>query len=159
MSMSRNNSWLSNNSGLNNSNGAFSDANMIDANSFQIPTRQKNTEFIMDRSAMEQYLKDVSQHEKEIEAAIEAQNNIQLGHSGMNQNSFWGRSDEIVLSLKSPYQLSPHNSKQSLNDETYKNDQENNSEAIRNVGANKLSNYTANLKMVSWFIIIISFLI
>lgn len=105
----------------------------------------------MNKTAMDQYLKNVSQHEKDIASAIEAQNNIN-GYMGTNFNSFWGncRFDEIIASLKtSLYQLSPHNTKQSSRDETYSiNDQENNSEVIRMMNPNKLSTMTANLKMV-----------
>lgn len=71
---------------------------------------------------------------------------------GTNFNSFWGNSrfDEIIASLKTSfYQLSPHSNKQTSRDESYSKDQENNSEIIRKICANKLYSYTANLKMVS----------
>lgn len=127
------------------------DGSYSEVNSFQTPPRFKSSDFIMDRNTMDQYLKDVSKNEKDIASAIEAQNSIS-GYMGTNFNSFWGncRFDEIIASLKtSLYQLSPHN-KQNPLDETYSNkDQENNSEIIRTMCANKLSNYTANLKMVS----------
>lgn len=128
------------------------ESSFLEANSFQTPPKYKKNEFITNRSAMDQYLKDVSQQEKDISNAIEAQNNM-TGYMGTNFNSFWGncRFDEIIASLKtSLYQTSPHNNKQSARDESFShNDQENNSEIIRNICANKLSNYTANLKMVS----------
>lgn len=106
----------------------------------------------MNRGDMDSYLKDVSQHEKDIASAIDAQNNL-TGYIGSNFNSFWGncRFDEIIASLKTSfYQLSPHSNKQNSRDEAYSSkDQENNSEIIRMMCANKLSSYTANLKMVS----------
>ena len=153
-----NSSWMSNISGQL-SNSAFSinpDGTFAEvANSFQTPPKFKSNELIMNRSAMEQYLKDVSQREKDISSAIEAQNSIS-GYMGTNFNSFWGncRFDEIIASLKTSfYQLSPHNNKQNPLDETYsKKDQENNSDLIRLMCANKLSNYTANLKMVNLLI-------
>ena len=100
---------------------------------------------------MADYLKEITQHEKDIASAIEAQNN--MTYMGSNFNSFWGncRFDEIIASLKTSfYQISPHSNKQNPRDENYSSaDQENNSEIIRKMCANKLSNYTANLKMVS----------
>lgn len=105
----------------------------------------------MNRGAMDEFLKDVSSRETAVASAIEAQNNM-TGYNSTNFNSFWGnyKFDEIIASLKTSfYQLSPHNSKQSSRDETFTSkDSENNSEIIRNLCANKLSNYTANLKMV-----------
>lgn len=149
---SLNNTWLSNTSGQLQTS-AFSinqDTSYNEANSFQSPSKYK-TDFIMNRSGMDQYLKNAEQHEKDIASAIEAQNNMN-GYMGTNFNSFWGncRFDEIIASLKtSLYQLSPHNTKQSSRDENYSiNDQENNSEIIRGLNPNKLSNYVANLKMV-----------
>lgn len=127
------------------------DGSYAEHSSFQTPQKFQSSDFIMDRSHMDQYLKDVSQHEKDVASAIEAQNNM-TGYMGTNFNSFWGncRFDEIIASLRTSfYQLSPHNNKQSSRDESYtSNDQENNSEIIRKMCANKLSNYTANLKMV-----------
>lgn len=146
---------MSNMSGqLSNSTFAVNpDGSYTEVNSFQTPTKFKNSEFITNRSAMDQYLKDVSQSEKDIASAIDAQNSI-TGYMGTNFNSFWGncRFDEIIASLKTSfYQLSPHNNKQNPLDETYSaKDQENNSEIIRTMCANKLSNYTANLKIVSF---------
>lgn len=155
MGSSLHNSWMSNTSGQNR-DGTFAvnqETSFVDANTFQTPPRFKKDEFITNRSRMEEYLKDVSQHEQDISSAIDAQNNI-TGYMGTNFNSFWGncRLDEIVASLKTSfYQLSPHNNKQSSRDETYSSkDQENNSEIIRKICANKLSNYTANLKMVTF---------
>lgn len=158
MASHNNSSWMSNNmSGHQHQNSSFNinpDGSLAEANnSFQSPTNFKNSSFIMNRTAMDQFLKDVSQNEKSIASAIEAQNNM-TGYMGTNFNSFWGncRFDEIIASLKTSfYQLSPHSTKQSTGDETYTNkDQENNSEIIRKMCANKLSNYTANLKMVSF---------
>lgn len=130
------------------------DGSFADPNNFQTPPKFKKSELIMDRSTMDQYLKEVSQHEKDISSAIDAQNNM-TGYMGTNFNSFWGncRFDEIIASLKTSfYQLSPHQTQQSSRDETYSSkEQENNSEIIRMMCANKLSNYTANLKMVSFF--------
>lgn len=127
------------------------DKSTIDANSFSSPSKFKSTDFIESKSSMEQYLHEVSQHEKELASAIEAQHNMS-GYIGSNFNSFWGnyRFDEIIASLKtSIYSLSPHNAKQNPLDENYMSkDQENNSEIIRKMCANKLSLYTANLKMV-----------
>lgn len=104
----------------------------------------------MTHNQMEEYLKECSQHEKDISNAIDAQNNI-IGYMGSNFNSFWGncRFDEIIASLKTSfYQLSPHNSKQTSQNESYSSkDIENNSEIIRKIPANVLSNYTARLKM------------
>jgi hypothetical protein len=147
------NSWMNTSGQMR--DGTFSanpENSFIELNCFQTPPKFKNNEFISNRSAMDQYLKDVSQQEKDITSAIEAQNNM-TGYMGTNFNSFWGncRFDEIIASLKTSfYQTSPHNNKQSTRDETFSlNDQENNSEIIRNICANKLSNYTANLKMVS----------
>lgn len=157
MSSHNNSSWMSNNmSGHQNQNSTFNihpDGSFAEVNnSFQTPPKFKNSNFIMNRTAMDQYLKDVTQNEKSIASAIDAQNNM-TGYMGTNFNSFWGncRFDEIIASLKTSfYQLSPHSTKQSTGDETYSNkDQENNSEIIRKMCANKLSNYTANLKMVS----------
>lgn len=138
---------MSNVSGQMNPEGSFAEAS-----NFQTPPKFKKNEFIMNRSSMDQFLKDVSSHERCVASAIEAQNNM-TGFNSTNFNSFWGncRFDEIIASLKTSfYQLSPHNSKQSSRDETYTSkDSENNSEIIRKMCANKLSNYTANLKMVS----------
>ncbi|CRK97922.1 CLUMA_CG011297, isoform A [Clunio marinus] len=118
--------------------------------SFQTSTKFNQSNFIKDQSEMDLYLKEVSQHEKEISNAIEAQNNM-TGYLGSSFNSFWGNSrfDEIIASLKTSfYQLSPHNTKQNSRDETFSSkDKENNSEIIRKMCANKLSNYVANLKM------------
>lgn len=149
---SMNHTWIGNaTSQLQNSTFSVNqDTSCHESNSFQSPSKYK-TDFIMNKSAMDQFLKNVSQHEKDIASAIEAQNNIN-GYMGTNLNSFWGncRFDEIIASLKTSfYQLSPHNTKQSSRDESYSiNDQENNSEIIRMMNPNKLSNYTANLKMV-----------
>lgn len=141
-----NSSWMGNASSSN------LDGNFTEFNSFQTPPKYKSSEFIMNRANMDQYLNSVSQTEKDVASAVNAQNNLN-GYLGSNFNSFWGncRFDEIITSLKTSfYQLSPHNSKQNPLDESYnKNDQENNSEIIRTMCANKLSNYTANLKMVS----------
>lgn len=131
---------------------ANSENTFAEASSFQTPPKFKNNDFIMNRSAMDQYLKNVSQQEKEIASAIESQNNM-TGYIGTNFNTFWGncRFDEIIASLKTSfYQLSPHSNKQNSQNEAYSStDQENNSEIIRKMCANKLSNYTANLKMVN----------
>lgn len=150
------NSWMSNVSGQDMRNGTFimnQEPSLAEAHNFQTPPKIKNSDFITNRTEMDQWIKDVSQHENDIASAIEAQNNM-TGYMGTNFNSFWGncRFDEIIASLKTSfYQLSPHNTKQSSRDETYSSkDQENNSEIIRNLCANKLSNYTANLKMVSY---------
>lgn len=128
------------------------DKSNIDANSFSSPSKFKSSDFIQNKNSMEQYLQEMSQHEKEIASAIEAQHNMS-GYIGSNFNTFWGnyRFDEIIASLKtSIYSLSPHNNKQNPLDENYTGkDQENNSEIIRKMCANKLSNYTANLKMVN----------
>jgi hypothetical protein len=127
------------------------EGSFTDVTSFQTPPKFKKNEFIMNRSAMDSFLKDVSSHETAVASAIEAQNNMN-GFNSSNFNTFWGncRFDEIIASLKTSfYQLSPHNSKQSSRDETFTTkDSENNSEMIRKMCANKLSNYTANLKMV-----------
>lgn len=147
---------------MSNVSGQFKDStfsinpevSFAEASNFQTPPKFKDSEFIMNRSAMDQYLKNFSQQEKDIVSAIESQNNIG-GYIGNNFNAFWGncRFDEIISSLKTSfYQLSPHNNKQSSQNETYSKDQENNSEIIRMMCANKLSSYTANLKMVSNFI-------
>lgn len=126
-----------------NSEGSFTDAN-----NFQTPPRFNKSEFIMNHNSMDQFLKDVSTCETAIASAIEAQ----TGFNSTNFNSFWGncRFDEVIASLKTSfYHLSPQNSKQSSRDETFTSkDSENNSEIIRKMCANKLSNYTANLKMV-----------
>lgn len=150
-----NNSWL-NNSSL---RGKIADETYSEINTFQTPPKFNNSGFIMNRSAMDQYLKDVSQDEKDISSAIDAQKRI-TGFIGSNYSSFWGncRFDEIVASLKTSfYQLSPHTNKQNSLEESYSSkDQENNSEIIRKMCANKLSNYTANLKMVSSSLILIN---
>lgn len=145
---------MSNTSGTVRDQSSFAmnpETSFAEANSFQSPPKFNKSEFIMNRSRMDEYLKDFSQHEKDISSAIDAQNNM-TGYMGTNFNSFWGncRFDEIIASLKTSfYQLSPHSNKQSSRDETYSSkDQENNSEIIRKICANKLSNYTANLKMV-----------
>lgn len=152
MSSSLHNSWTSNVSGQMNATYAMSpEGSFAEVSNFQTPPKFKN-EFIMNRSSMDQYLKDVSSHETAVASAIEAQNNMS-GFNSTNFNSFWGncRFDEVIASLKTSfYQLSPHNSKQNSRDETFTSkDSENNSEIIRKMCANKLSNYTANLKMVS----------
>lgn len=130
------------------------DKSNIDANSFSSPSKFKAGDFIQNKSSMEQYLQEVSQHEKELASAIEAQHNMS-GYVGNNFNTFWGnyRFDEIIALLKTQiYSLSPHQNKQNPLDENYmRKDQENNSEIIRKMCANKLSNYTANLKMVNSF--------
>lgn len=146
----QNNSWMSNASGQ--MRDSSFNQNLTDPSNFQTPPKFNNSELIMNRGKMDQYLKNVAQNEKDIASAIEAQNNV-FGHMGSTFSSFWGncRSDEIIASLKSSlYQLSPQSTKQSSRDETYSNkDQENNSEIIREMCANKLSKYTANLKLVS----------
>ena len=157
LSNSLHNSWMSN---VSMTSGQPKDLNFsmnhegsfTEASNFQTPPKfKKNNEFIMNRGAMDEFLKDVSNRETAVACAIEAQNNM-TGHNSTNFNSFWGnyKFDEIIASLKTSfYQLSPHNSKQSSRDETFTSkDSENNSEIIRKMCANKLSNYTANLKMV-----------
>lgn len=128
------------------------ETSFADATNFQTPPKFQKNDFIMNRSSMDQYLKEVSSHETAVASAVEAQNNM-TGFNSPNFNSFWGncRFDEIIASLKTSfYQLSPHNNKQNSRDETYTSkDSENNSEIIRKMCANKLSNFTANLKMVS----------
>lgn len=143
------NNWIGNASGtIRDSFTMNPEGSFAEANSFQTPPKFTN-EFITSRGRMEEFLKDYSQHEKDISSAIDAQNNL----INIGTNSFWGNSrfDEIIASLKNSfYQLSPHNNKQNTRDESYSSkDQENNSEIIRKISANKLSNYTANLKMVS----------
>lgn len=148
-----NNSWMSNVSGQpKDSNFSMNhEGSFTDASNFQTPPKFKKNEFIMNRGAMDEFLKDVSSRETAVASAIEAQNNM-TGYNSTNFNSFWGnyKFDEIIASLKTSfYQLSPHHSKQSSRDETFTSkDSENNSEIIRKMCANKLSNYTANLKMV-----------
>lgn len=162
MTSSFNNSWMSNTS-VQLKDSTFTvnpEVSFVEASNFQTPSKFKNSEFIMNRSTMDQYLKNVSQQEKEIASAIESQNNM-TGYIGTNFNTFWGncRFDEIIASLKTSfYQLSPHNNKQNSQNETYSSkDQENNSEIIRMMCANKLSNYTANLKMVRILKFLLSF--
>lgn len=154
-SQHQNNSWMSNTSGQ--MRDSSFNQNFADPSNFQTPPKYNNSDLIMNRGQMEQYLKNIAQNEKDIASAIEAQNNV-TGYMGSTFSSFWGncRSDEIIASLKnSLYQLSPQSTKQSSRDETYSNkDQENNSEIIREMCANKLSKYTANLKLVSFFKII-----
>jgi hypothetical protein len=94
---------------------------------------------------MEEYLTDVSNQETRVASAVEAQASM----AAPSLNSFWGSMDVngFVSSLKNiSYQLSPHH-KQSLRDESCSNKDEGNAEIIRQMSANKLSNYTANLKM------------
>jgi hypothetical protein len=155
MTSSHHNSWMSNNMSGQLKDATFNvnpDGSFLEANNFQTPPKFKASEFIMNRSAMDDYLKNVSQQEKDIASAIDAQNNM-TGYMGTNFNSFWGncRFDEIIASLKtSLYQLSPHSNKQSSRDDnplSNKDNPENNSEIIRKMCANKLSNYTALLKM------------
>lgn len=113
--------------------------------SFQSPSRFNKSDFIMDRKRMDEYLNDVNEQEKRIASAAEAQNNLAVS----SFNSFWGGFDVngFVSSLKNlTYQLSPHN-KQSLRDESFSNKDEEHAEIIRQMSANKLSNYVANLKM------------
>jgi hypothetical protein len=128
------------------------EGSFAEACNFQTPPKFKKNEFITNQNSMNQWMKDTMDQETAVNAAIEAQNNMS-GFNSTNFNSFWGncRFDEIIASLKTSfYQLSPHNTKQSSRDETYTSmDSENNSEIIRKMCANKLSNYTANLKMVS----------
>lgn len=147
-----NNSWMSHNNSSQFNTSMNREKSNINADSFSSPPKFKPNEFIQDKNTMEKYLKEVSQHEKELQSAIEAQQTISGYVVGSNFSSFWGnyRFDEVIASLKTTlYQLSPHNNKQNPLDENYMSkDQENNSELIRKMSANKLSNYTANLKMV-----------
>lgn len=154
LSTSLHNSWMGNVSGqMKDSSYAMNpEGSFTDASNFQTPPQFRKNEFIMNRNAMDQFLKDVSTREASVANAIEAQNNM-TGFNSTNFNSFWGncRFDEIIASLKTSfYQLSPHGNKQSSQNETFTSkDSENNSEIIRKMCANKLSNYTANLKMVN----------
>ncbi|KAG5680346.1 hypothetical protein PVAND_009856 [Polypedilum vanderplanki] len=144
--LSQHNSFLSNN---NSSLGSFDStfAAHSDASySFQSPSRFNNKEFIMNKKKMEEFLNDVNEQESKVATAIEAQNNYAA--TSFN-SSFWGNYDVngFVSSLKNlTYQLSPHN-KQSSRDESFSNKDEENSEVIRQMSANKLSNCTTNVKM------------
>lgn len=55
-------SWMSNTSGQ----SGNPEASLNEANSFQTPPKVSSSKFIMNRSGMNEYLKDVSQHEKAI---------------------------------------------------------------------------------------------
>lgn len=139
---------------MNNNNKAMDSTfamNKDEASQFQTPPKFKKSDVIMNKSSMNQFLNDVAEQEKSILSAIEAQQNMS-GYVSNNLNSFWGnyRFDDFIVSLKtSLYQLSPNINKQNQRDESFTSkDQENNSEVIRTICANKLSNYVANLKMV-----------
>jgi hypothetical protein len=99
----------------------------------------------MDTKKMQDYLNSVSEQEQNVANAVEAQHNI----AASSFNSFWGSLDitnSFTASLKNlTYQLSPH-SKQAR-DETFSKKDEENAEIIRQMSANKLSNYVANMKM------------
>ncbi|XP_070509802.1 transmembrane protein 209 [Chironomus tepperi] len=141
--LSQHTSWMSNTSigSYDSTLTHHSDASY----SFQSPSRFNKSDFIMDRKRMEEYLNDVNDQEKRIASAAEAQNNL----AASSFNSFWGSFDVngFVSSLKNlTYQLSPHN-KQSMRDESFSNKDEEHAEIIRQMSANKLSNYVANLKM------------
>lgn len=94
---------------------------------------------------MQQFLCDVAEQEKNVTTAVETQQNI----SANSFNSFWGsfsESNSFMASLKNlTYQLSPH-SKQTR-DESFSKKDEENAEMIRQMSANKLSNYVTNMKM------------
>lgn len=113
--------------------------------SFQSPSRFNNKDFIMNRKKMDEFLSDVNDQETRIASAVEAQSSL----AASSFNSFWGSFDVngFVSSLKNlSYQLSPAN-KQSSRDESFSNKDEENAEIIRQISANKLSNYVANMKM------------
>lgn len=99
----------------------------------------------MDKKQMHRFLADVDEQEKNVARAVETQQII----STSSFNNFWdsySESNSFMASLKNlTYQLSPH-SKQTR-DESFSKKDEENAEIIRQMSANKLSNYVANMKM------------
>lgn len=113
--------------------------------SFISPAKFKDSKLLMSPVKMQEYLADVAEQEKNVQKAVETQQNL----SANSFSSFWGNlteSNSFMASLKNmTYQLSPH-SKQTR-DESFSKKDEENAEIIRQMSANKLSNYVANMKM------------
>lgn len=99
----------------------------------------------MDTRKMQEFLSDVDFQEKNVNKAVETQQTLNAN----SFNSFWNsfsESNSFMASLKNmTYQLSPH-SKQTR-DESFSKKDEENSEIIRDLKANRLSSYVANMKM------------
>lgn len=130
-------------------------------NVYQTPTKNTSikNEFIADQLTLTTYLNEVAQQERSLTTALNCtQNNI----SGYNtSNSFWspntshyknGLFEDMAMFLKTTlYQLSPVQTKSTKDELIYstKSTTPTDSEEIKKISSAKLSNYVANLRMVS----------